>query len=165
MFLTLFGCSLSQFGWKAEPEPKEKPKSETAVYQEDFDPLTLKDDDIVLPPKPGAGGAGGAVLQPVVIPKTERTESGGETVQGFRVQLMASTDEVQAREVKKTAMLKLSAKVYLKFEAPHYKVRIGDCTTRDEAKLVLQEAVTNGFTDAWIVPSKVHKTGEGPAEP
>ncbi len=157
LILFLASCSLSKFGWQEGPEPKDKgEKAETVAYQEDFDPLALNDDDIKVVPLAKPGAADASQTKAVVVPKTEKAEGEGETVQGFRVQLIATTDENVAREVKKEAMLKLSNKVYLVFEAPHYKIRVGDCQSREEARAILQDATANGFPDAWIVPSMVH---------
>ena len=154
LFFPLLSCSLSQFGWKSEQESKEK-KTEKVAYQEDFDPLSLKEEEITIVP-PGKNENSGANANYVyIVPKTDKSQ--GEMAQGFRIQLMATTDENQAREIKKNAMLKLKGKIYLIFEAPHYKVRLGDYATRDEAKKYLEEAVRSGFQDAWIVPSKIFK--------
>ena len=156
LLLPLVSCSLSQFGGKGEPKAKEN-KPETVAYQEDFDPLTLNDDDIKITP-PDRSGAGGAAQQKtVVVPKTEKSQNPGEMVQGFRIQLMATTDENQAREIKKNAMVKLREKIYLVFEAPHYKIRVGDFLAREDAKTVLETVVSNGYPDAWIVRSQVVK--------
>jgi hypothetical protein len=152
--LPLVSCSLSKFGWKGEGESKNK-KSGNVAYQEDFDPLTLNDDDLKIVPPAKSDQMGVGQRQMIVVPKTERTE--GQMVQGYRIQLIATTDENRAREIKKNAMLKLKEKVYLVFEAPNYKIRVGDCTTRDEAKAIQQDALANGFSDAWIVQSKVYK--------
>jgi len=71
------------------------------------------------------------------------------------VQLLATSDEEMAREEKKRAVFKFEDKVYLIFDAPMYKIRVGDCLTRKEAEELKKQAVSQGFTDAWIVPSQV----------
>jgi hypothetical protein len=53
-------------------------------------------------------------------------------------------------------MLKLKEKIYLIFESPNYKVRVGDCRSFDEAKLLKQEVIDSGFPEAWIVKSNVY---------
>jgi hypothetical protein len=149
--LPLLSCSLSQFSGKSDAEKK---KAGTGSYDENFDPLSLNDDTFkVTPPHPG--GDRKDVAQTVTVPKTERTE-GEETIQGYRVQLAATTDENRARDLKKEAMLKLKEKIYLIFESPNYKVRVGDCKSFDEAKLLKQEIVNSGFPEAWIVKSTVY---------
>jgi hypothetical protein len=149
--LPLLSCSLSQFSGKSDAE---KNKAGTGSYDENFDPLSLNDDTFKVTP-PLQAGDRKAVTQGVTVPKTERTE-GEATVQGYRVQLAATTDENRARDLKKEAMLKLKEKIYLIFESPNYKVRVGDCRTFDEAKLLKQEIVNSGFPEAWIVKSNVY---------
>jgi len=150
-------CSTSQFGWKSEPKPEGK-SSKGKEYVEDFDPLTLDEEDIVVSPREESpinkedreDIAKQAPSEDLVIHE-------GGMIQGFRVQLLATADENQARDAKKKAIFKFQSGVYLVFEAPHYKLRIGDCATRKEAEELKKEAFRNGFRDAWIVPSKVYQ--------
>jgi hypothetical protein len=154
--LTLLSCSLSQFSGKSDAD---KNKAGTGVYDENFDPMTLNDDTFKVTPA-DQGGNRGATSQPITVPKTEKADGIEETVQGYRVQLAATTDENRARDLKKEAMLKLKAKIYLIFESPNYKVRVGDCRTFDEAKLLKQEVTGSGFPEAWIVKSNVVAVAE-----
>ncbi|MDM7925800.1 MAG: SPOR domain-containing protein [bacterium] len=152
IILPLFSCSLGRIGGKPDSE---KNKPGTGSYDESFDPSTLDDDTFRVIP-PNQTGNSGTNSQPVVVPKTtRRADSAEETVQGYRVQLAATTDEIRARDLKKEAMLKLKEKIYLVFESPNYKVRVGDCRTFDEARLLKQEVIASGFTDAWIVKTNV----------
>ncbi len=149
--LFIFSCSTSQFGWKTETESGGK------ECLEDFDPLSLNDDDIVVTPKeriPQADIVGR--LEPEKTPKNSE-EAVEEMVQGYRIQLLATGDEVQAREVKKDAIYKFEENVYLVFEAPLYKLRVGNCRTKKEAEGLKMEAIRKGFRDAWVVPSKVYR--------
>jgi hypothetical protein len=45
--------------------------------------------------------------------------------------------------------------VYLLFDAPVYKVRVGDFVSRYEAGQKLPDIVELGYRDAWIVPDKI----------
>lgn len=150
--LTLLSCSLGRVGAKPDAD---RSRTGTGAYDENFDPLTLDDDTFrVIPPE--QAGNTGTDSQKVKVPKTSRRmDSAEETIQGYRIQLAATTDENRARDLKKEAMLKLKAKIYLVFESPHYKVRAGDCRTFDEAKLLKQEVAESGFPDAWIVKTNV----------
>jgi hypothetical protein len=154
IMLPLLSCSLSQFSGKSGAE---KNKAGAGSYDENFDPLSLNDDAFKVTP-PDQAGDRQAVAQRVTVPKTERSEGGEATVQGYRVQLAATTDENRARDLKKEAMLKLKEKIYLIFESPNYKVRVGDCKSFDEAKLLKQEVQNSGFPEAWIVKSTVYAT-------
>ncbi|MCI0512484.1 SPOR domain-containing protein [candidate division KSB1 bacterium] len=84
-----------------------------------------------------------------------------EMVPGWRVQVCAVTDEASARQIQRLAedIFETYAdyKVYLTYDSPYYKVRIGDCTSRFEVDRLLQIVNENGFTDAWIVRTNVYK--------
>lgn len=80
-----------------------------------------------------------------------------EVAWGWRVQICALTDEGQARNVYMSALLKFDEHVYLTYDSPYYKVRIGDCLSRYEADELQRLASEKGFDDAWVVRTKVYK--------
>ena len=41
--------------------------------------------------------------------------------------------------------------VYLEYDAPYYKVRVGDCPTEWQGEELLQLARRLGYPDAWLV--------------
>jgi len=162
VLLTL-SCATSQFGWKADSKSPAK-ENRTSPYVEDFDANNLNDDDI----NPALDKA---ILQSF---KQVRTASPAPTsgkapeekiVNGYRIQLLATKDENQANETKKQAILKFQEKVYLIFEAPFYRIRVGDYVDEEAAKSLRDEAVKKGFADAWIVPSKVSSRESSTSRP
>ena len=116
--------------------------------QEPFDPMTIQDDDILQEyPYPEAPGS-------VLSPPTTGPEASGETtppqqlvpppaddqqVQGYRVQILMSQDRAEAEEMKTKASASFRARVYVDFEPPWYKVRVGDYETEDDARGMLEE--------------------------
>lgn len=78
---------------------------------------------------------------------------------GYRVQIFftESMDEAQKRHDHVQAEVRSKDyAVYTVFEAPYYKVRVGDFLLKDdayEAQTWLRNAL--GYSDAWVVPSKV----------
>lgn len=84
-----------------------------------------------------------------------------ELVPGWRVQICALTDESAARKMQQRAddvfEKYQSFKVYLTYDSPYYKVRIGDFTSRAEADRLLKIANQKGFPDAWVVRTNVMK--------
>ena len=46
--------------------------------------------------------------------------------------------------------------VYVDFEAPNYKVRIGDFIDRDSAESLQQELVQMGYNSAWILRTRIN---------
>lgn len=81
-----------------------------------------------------------------------------ETLQGFRVQLIATSEYDQAITLRNELNLKYpDLWIYTVYEAPMYKVRAGDFSNRYEAKTLLDKIQTDGYRAAWIVPDKVIK--------
>ncbi|MCD6116865.1 SPOR domain-containing protein [bacterium] len=156
--LLLAGCSSSQFGWKEAPGTSE---SKTKM-DESFDPLSLNDDDLKIEKKISGSEQDSLksnvsnLIQSGIQPVKE-DRNNEDFSKGFRVQLLATADEEMARKEKKKAVFKFDDNVYLIFEAPMYKIRVGDCITRKQAEILKKRAVRNGFTDAWVVPSPVIK--------
>ncbi len=155
VFLLLFivSCSSSQWGWKPENESGDRGARKQNMV-EDFDPLSLNDDDII--------------VTPAAVNKSKEEQRGEETiptevemkqrevVNGYRVQLIAVKDEDAARKVQEKAIYLFEEEVYLIFDTPNYKVQVGDCKTEEEANELVQRARSLGFSDAWKVPAKVY---------
>ncbi len=81
-----------------------------------------------------------------------------ETVQGFRIQIFSSSNIDDANAAKKGAEGKFSNdSVYIVFDAPVYKVRVGDFVNRYDASQRLPEFVDKGYRDAWIVPDQIEQ--------
>jgi hypothetical protein len=76
-------------------------------------------------------------------------------ISGFRVQLISTQDINEALKVRTQADSLYNLPVYIDFESPNYKVRIGNYATNDEAQTVQRRMQNQGFKFAWVVPSKV----------
>ncbi len=76
---------------------------------------------------------------------------------GYRVQLMATTEPDRARDFAESVrpLFGDNVNVYVEYLAPYYKVRVGDCTTRSEAVLLLNRARKNGFSESWITATQI----------
>ena len=123
------------------------------TYDESFDPLSLNDDDIVIGPEETGTSA----------QSTSKNDPGTVSgriseVNGFRVQILATNNLEKASLVEQEAAERFSRnghETYLVFEAPLYKIRIGDCTERQNAEAIRDLAKTFGYKGAFIVKSKV----------
>jgi hypothetical protein len=81
-----------------------------------------------------------------------------ETISGFRVQIL-STQEIDQANLMKDSVSRVffNEWVYLVFDSPYYKIRIGNFTNRITANQTLKEITNAGFINAWIVPDNVLK--------
>ncbi len=79
-----------------------------------------------------------------------------ETILGFRIQILSTSNVDEAEESRIAAQqLFLSDTVYVIYDPPVYKVRVGDFETRLEANGRLQDVQERGYKDAWVVPDNV----------
>ena len=76
-------------------------------------------------------------------------------IEGFRVQVFATQDRNKAENVKKDLEIVIGEAVYIIFEAPNYKVRIGNFLDRDGAEKLRQELVKQNFPSSWIVRTRI----------
>jgi SPOR domain len=103
------------------------------------------------PPPPDQAPPSGAVMttEGWSTPAPERQLS------GYRLQIFATSDRQRAEETAVGARKSFSEPVYVEFEAPLYKVRIGDCATRHEAEMLRDKASTLGYDGSWIAETMV----------
>jgi hypothetical protein len=77
------------------------------------------------------------------------------TVFGFRIQIFASSTEDNANRVASDVRSVLTARVYVDYVAPYYKVRVGDCLTYEEAEALKNKVLRQGYHGAFIVETMV----------
>jgi rare lipoprotein A len=81
----------------------------------------------------------------------------GGTAEGYRVQIVASSYEDNARAVAdKIRAAYPGTGVYVQHIQNLYKVRVGDFTSRAGAESMRDKLKAAGYTDAWIVKEQVN---------
>jgi len=81
--------------------------------------------------------------------------------EGYRVQVLATRYYERADSLAVLMKNTVSDSVYVDFEAPNYKVRIGDFIDRDSAESLQQELVQMGYNSAWILRSRINSQASG----
>jgi len=76
--------------------------------------------------------------------------------EGYRVQVLATRYFERADSLAVIMKNTVSDSVYVDFEAPNYKVRIGDFIDRDSAVSLQQELVKMGYNSAWILRARIN---------
>lgn len=149
------GCS-QQPKVVVQNPPKEKAKPEPQII-EDFDPMSLGDYELdIKAAKPSESS--GEDIDKLLKGGQEVDTSRVQMATGYRVQLISTRDGDEARTVKRDAVLSFEENVYVAFDNPYYKVRIGDCNSRYEAEILQEKAVEKGFVEAWVVRTQVFVT-------
>lgn len=79
---------------------------------------------------------------------------------GWRVQVYFGTGHqamAQAKSIKEKFVLRYGHKhgSYIVYDAPYFKVRVGDFRTKAEA-LYFESKIKKDFSSSWVVPDKVN---------
>ncbi|MCL5268313.1 MAG: SPOR domain-containing protein [Bacteroidetes bacterium] len=86
------------------------------------------------------------------------SEAGLNTLPGFRVQLLSTQNLLEAITAKaKADSLLKDFNVYIVYDSPYYKVRVGDFHARYEANRAVSYIAGHGFPDAWPVPDNIFR--------
>ena len=77
-------------------------------------------------------------------------------IEGWRVQLAFKEKKEDAEKIK-INFIKLYPKIpaYLRYEAPYYKIRVGNCKTKLDAVKIKNE-ISRQFTSAYPVPEIIN---------
>ena len=101
-------------------------------------------------------------IKELVLPRKLLTDAPAELTSGYRVQIFVTDQLDSANSVKNYIQSILSAagiheQVYIVYEPPNYKVRVGDFEHLQEASSLRNFLIDKGFQFAWIVPDRVRK--------
>jgi len=129
-----------------------------------FDPLELPRDREIIPdryPRSGAILGRSQLMDSVSQQYSEGPDSlfvrpptaPIDTInnQAYRVQLVTSNVNGEARRAAAVAEEMFDQPVYLDYEVPNYKVRVGSFAHRDDAEQYRQKARAAGYSNAWVV--------------
>jgi len=79
-----------------------------------------------------------------------------EPTQGYRIQIFATGNIDEANAMRVTTVQRVTEdSVYIVYDPPVYKVRVGDFRTRAEASQKLGALSNIGFADAWVVGDRI----------
>lgn len=76
-------------------------------------------------------------------------------LEGFRVQVLATQSLQKADRLKGILSEKYGSEIYINFEAPNYKVRVGNFILKADAEKLRSILVTSGYSQAWIIRSRI----------
>jgi len=150
--INLFYCAGSK---KVSTVPEQVPdEAQKNRIIEDFDPETLNEYDVNVGIAT-TSNTEAANIDQILSGNAQTLAPEVKEIPGYRVQLISTRDEEEARAIKRDALFTFDENVYLTFDDPYYKVRVGDCSSRYQAEELQKEAVKKGFLDAWVVRTKI----------
>ena len=176
--LLTLGSGFVLFGGCSHPQ---KPSDETQEADSGdrdyrFDPLDLSQDLEVVPQKDPKSGEIGGQLEAVELEAptddmaTSRIVGLPDAIdtlnhQAYRVQLFTSKLYGEARQVLRVAQEIFDRPVFLDYEVPYFKVRVGSFSDREDAEDYQQRAKAAGYPEAWVVMVNVGVTKPAPLYP
>ena len=82
--------------------------------------------------------------------KSEKSE-----INGYRIQLLTTPFAAEADSFKAEIRKLIPDEIYIIFEAPNYKVRMGNFLHRSIAQRSLDEIHAMGYRQAWVVRTRI----------
>ena len=141
ILLTSIGCAA---GTVVEHQGK---KSKGKSVQGWFDPLALGDDDIIID---------GIPMPTFNSDREETTNVDHEAMtEGYRVQIYTTQLLYEADSILVQADSLFLGEAYLRFDAPNYKIRVGNLISRSEAEQLQKYSRTVGFPRSWVLKTSV----------
>jgi len=146
VILVLGGCK-SPGELRSQDRAGSQLKEFIRKHEATFDPVKYDPDPRLLV---NAGNSSGLAIRAIALTALP------ETTSGFRVQVLLTQVIDQASELRDTLDALLPNDwVYVVYDAPYYKVRIGDFRDRSGATQMVKRLSSFGFKDAWIVPDNI----------
>jgi hypothetical protein len=75
---------------------------------------------------------------------------------GFRLQIYETSSVEKANKKILKFKKALTDSIYMSFEAPFYKVRYGNYSTREQAEIEKKNILSKGYKSVWIVKSNIY---------
>lgn len=158
LVLLIAGCQSK----RTETQPESGKPATTTVDKRGYDPLELPEDRQIVPIEhPRAGEISGiAVFVEAESRAADTVLSGpaksGPTIdslssQAYRIQLFTSKVYGEANDARRVAEEIFDYPVFMDYEVPYFKVRVGSFAARDDAEKYLMRVKSAGYTDAWVV--------------
>ena len=115
-----------------------------------FDPDKLKDPEPRWP----------KVVSPFSLDTKEvkladNSDSSQIIIEGFRVQVLATSSQENADRLRYELAIEYGKDIYIVFEAPNYKVRIGNFIDRRLAEKLRLELINKGYPSSWIIRTRI----------
>jgi len=115
-----------------------------------FDPDKLKDPEPRWP----------KVVSPFSLDTKELKPAGNSDssqviIEGFRVQVLATSSQENADRLRYELAIEYGKDIYIVFDAPNYKVRIGNFIDRRLAEKLRLELINKGYPSSWIIRTRI----------
>jgi hypothetical protein len=157
--LLIIGCGAST-GSRYETKDETKSSTDTEKKKEiveDFDITQYETEIDIEAPPISTGKVPSDVWYEYSTSSTDSLRNIIGTTDGYRVQVLSTDDIDEANLVRSEIYEKTARKeVYIIFEPPFYKVKVGDFTSKSEAENLRFELNQLGYTESKVVQETVN---------
>lgn len=131
-------------------------QTQIAPQDESFNPVVLKE-----PPLPMLDNT--LIYEIVTDLKTPvaKSQAPADSVEyvekmGWKVQVFSTSDFFLADSIYRDVQRQFeNVEVEKVFNLPYYKIRVGNCVTREEAERLLNRAQELHYPDAWVIRTQI----------
>ncbi len=95
------------------------------------------------------------IVESTVTQASQSTAAASEAPNGFRVQVIASSQIEKVRTEQKSLESRVTYPLYIIVTPPYYKLLAGDFVKKSEAEAAAAKLKDLGYADAWVVRSKI----------
>jgi len=121
-------------------------QEQSMEFDESFNPDSLKEPPLEWP----------VILYPGdKIPEKGTSTQVDSTEEGYRVQVISTQDFEVANSLKGEMVPLFKGEVYVTFDPPNYKVRVGNFLFRAEAEKAQLKLRRLGYRTAWIIRTQI----------
>jgi hypothetical protein len=142
------------------PPPIEEVASASPVVPPPVVPTTVSEEPVLssIPAAAELAAAPEPTPPPIaaMVPTSAVPAAPQGSVYGFRVQIFASSTEKNAMKIVDDARTAFGGRIYIEHLAPYFKVRIGDCLTKEDALVLKDKAVSQGYRGAFVVETMIN---------
>jgi hypothetical protein len=71
------------------------------------------------------------------------------------VQILATSDADAAERLRREVESRLGVRAYVAYQAPYYKVRVGNCAASDDCRELQSRLRGAGYDTVWIVADQI----------
>ena len=164
LLIGALGLIVLAAGCMSVPPEEEDERGKLVRAERDFDPLAQDRERPIVITKQGEESTGTEIPQEDQpspgLPEDSLSMSHPGVTQGYRVQIYLSDSLPEAARVMAEARERFQEEVYLEYDAPYYKVRVGDCQTESMGQELLKTAHDLGYKDAWLVYTTINLAEE-----
>lgn len=153
----LLSCILMLACGKLVRRESDRPVPEEEPVQERVDGFDVHADAFLVPeriPESEAARIAAEHIDWQLVDSLRKIDPQADSVTTiYRVQLFASQYYSEAIEVKGFAEYSFDEPIYIVYDVPYYKIIMGNCSTSECGRKLLEHARSFGYSDGWLVES------------